>query len=103
MGVFLRQGIAGIGTVTFYDPETGMFGALGHGVCDSGGLLAMTRGNAFDAAVAEVKKGKAGDPGQLKGVAETAVPFAPLLQYRPGGVRRHQPGLAGHGFAGCVL
>ena len=31
MGVFLRQGIAGIGTVTWYDPDTGAFGALGHG------------------------------------------------------------------------
>ena len=29
LGLWLRDGIAGIGTVTFYDPETGLFGALG--------------------------------------------------------------------------
>ena len=86
MGVFLRQGIAGIGTVTFYDPENGTFGALGHGVCDSGGLLKMTRGNAFAATVAEIKRGKAGDPGQLRGAAESPVPFAPLLKNTPQGV-----------------
>ena len=93
MGVFLRQGIAGIGTVTWYDPDTGAFGALGHGVCDSTGLLNMTRGSAYDAVVTDVKKGKSGDPGQLKGAAESAAPMAPLLRntaqgvfgiYRPG-------------------
>ena len=93
MGVYLRQGIAGIGTVTFYDPDTGVFGALGHGVSDGSGLLQMTRGSAYDAVVTDVKKGKSGDPGQLKGAAESAAPMAPLLRntaqgvfgiYRPG-------------------
>lgn len=86
MGVYLRQGIAGIGTVTFYNPDTGMFGALGHGVCDGNGLLEMTRGSAYDATVADVKKGKSGDPGQLKGAAESAVPIAPLLRNTAQGV-----------------
>lgn len=86
MGVYLRQGIAGIGTVTWYDPDTGAFGALGHGVCDSGGLLKMTRGSAYDAAVMEVKKGKSGDPGQLKGTARSIEPMAPLLRNTAQGV-----------------
>ena len=30
LGVYLRQGITGIGTVTFYDPQTKAFGTLGH-------------------------------------------------------------------------
>ena len=86
MGVYLRQGIAGIGTVTWYDPDTGAFGALGHGVCDSGGLLKMTRGDAYEAAVTEVKKGKCGDPGQLRGTARSVEPFAPLLRNTAQGV-----------------
>ena len=86
MGVYLRQGIAGIGTVTWYDPDTGAFGALGHGVCDSGGLLKMTRGSAYDASVTEVKKGKSGDPGQLKGTARSLEPIAPLLRNTAQGV-----------------
>ena len=32
LGVLVRDHIAGIGTVTYYDPETGSYGALGHGV-----------------------------------------------------------------------
>ena len=71
LGVYLRQGIAGIGTVTWFDPETGAFGTLGHGVSDGkGNLLRMTGGNAFSAEILSVKKGKCGEPGQLKGAAE---------------------------------
>ena len=67
MGVYLRQGISGIGTVTFYDPETGLFGTLGHGVSDAAGsLLQMTRGSAYEASVISVKRGKSGNPGQRK-------------------------------------
>ena len=34
LGVYLKQGITGVGTVTWYDPDSGRFGALGHGVND---------------------------------------------------------------------
>ena len=68
LGVFLRQGITGIGTVTWYDPDTGAFGTLGHGVSDAKGcLLKMTGGKAYPAKIISVQKGKAGAPGQLKG------------------------------------
>ena len=68
LGVFLRQGITGIGTVTWFDPDTGAFGTLGHGVSDSKGcLLKMTEGKVYPAKVASVQRGKAGAPGLLKG------------------------------------
>ena len=87
LGVYLRQGISGIGTVTFYDPQTGLFGTLGHGVSDAAGsLLQMTRGNVYEASVISVKKGKAGDPGQLKGSADSASVFGSLFQNTPQGV-----------------
>ena len=73
LGVLLRQGVTGIGTVTYYDPQTGKFGALGHGVNDSGGeLVEMTGGNAYDASVIDVVKGKSGQPGQLRGGISSA-------------------------------
>ena len=87
LGVYLRQGIAGIGTVTFYDPETGLFGTLGHGVSDArGSLLNMTRGSAYEAELLSVKKGKRGDPGQLKGSARSMEDFGTLLRNTPQGV-----------------
>ena len=87
LGVFLRQGIAGIGTVTWYDPESGKFGTLGHGVSNGQGmLLNMTRGFAYEATVMDVRRGKSGSPGQLKGDADTDSVFGSLLRNTPQGV-----------------
>ena len=87
LGVYLRQGIAGVGTVTFYDPESHRFGTLGHGVNDSGGrLLTMRTGRACAASVASVKKGKAGDPGQIRGSTSPEHVFGSLTKNTPQGV-----------------
>lgn len=68
LGVYLKQGTTGIGTVTYYDPTQNSFGALGHGVnAPSGALLKLTSGNIYPATVLSVKKGKIGTPGQLMG------------------------------------
>ena len=31
LGLWLRDGVTGVGTLTYYDPATGRYGALGHG------------------------------------------------------------------------
>ena len=87
LGVFLRQGITGVGTVTYYDPDTGMFGALGHPVSDKNGEpVIMTEGYAYPAVVDAVKKGKSGDPGQLMGTATSRDPIATLSKNAAQGV-----------------
>ena len=79
LGVYLRQGVTGIGTVTWYDPETGRFGALGHGVNSSdGSLVDMTGGNAYEAGVRSVKRGLVGQPGQLVGTVKDPEPIGTL-------------------------
>ena len=69
LGVWLRDSMAGIGTMTFYDPETGAFGALGHGVndVDTAMLMPLEKGSIMAATVSEVKKGTCGQPGELHG------------------------------------
>lgn len=87
LGVYLKQGISGIGTVTWYDPATGSFGALGHGVNGSGGvLLKMAQGTTYPAQVQSVTKGKSGRPGQLKGSCDDADACGELLRNTPQGV-----------------
>ena len=87
IGLYLKQGIAGIGTVTWYNPATGVFGTLGHGVNDSKGKLAeLKAGSAFPAEVMAVKKGACGDPGQLKGNADGGTLWGTLLRNTPQGV-----------------
>lgn len=87
LGVYLRQGISGVGTVTWYDPASGCFGALGHGVNTSGGnLLEMASGSAYRGEVLSVKKGKSGQPGQLKGTASADNPCGILKRNTPQGI-----------------
>lgn len=73
LGAWIRDSMAGIGTMTFYDPSTGCFGALGHGVSDTDTALLMPleEGSILYAEVADVQKGKSGTPGQLQGTFQT--------------------------------
>lgn len=72
IGVWIRDSIQGIGTVTYYDPADGTFGALGHGVydMDTGGLMQIREGALAASSVAEVVRGKKGDPGELTGTVD---------------------------------
>ena len=69
LGAWVRDSMAGIGTMTFYDPQSGVFGALGHGVTDvdTGKLLPLDHGSVMDASVKAVKRGESAAPGELKG------------------------------------
>ena len=87
LGIYLRQGIAGVGTITFFDPDTGCFGTLGHGVSDpGGGLLPMQSGRVYPASVASVKKGTPGDPGQLRGSVQPEDILGSIQKNTPQGV-----------------
>lgn len=68
-GLWVRDGTAGVGTVTFYDPSTGSFAALGHGITDvdTGELLPIASGDLLRTTILSIKKGQRGNPGQLKG------------------------------------
>ena len=69
LGAWIRDSMAGIGTMTFYDPDSGVFGALGHGVTDvdTGALMPLESGSIMDATVKAVKRGAKGAPGELRG------------------------------------
>ena len=87
LGILLKEGITGIGTVTYYDPQSGTFGALGHGVNDPDGeLVVMSQGLAYAAQVDTVRKGRAGEPGQLMGAVTDPEPLAQLSKNTPQGV-----------------
>lgn len=69
-GVWLRDSSAGIGTMTYYDPATGVFGGLGHAVCDvdTGEIMPLSSGEILEANITGVSKGYSGTPGELKGI-----------------------------------
>lgn len=68
-GLWVRDSSAGIGTLTFFDPESEIFGGLGHAVCDvdTGEILPIASGEIVPARIYSVVKGAAGTPGELRG------------------------------------
>ena len=73
LGAWIRDSMAGIGTLTFCDPETGLFGALGHGIndVDTAKLMPMQSGSILYSEVVDVQKGAKGAPGELHGAFQT--------------------------------
>lgn len=69
IGVWVRDSSAGLGTMTFYHPESHAFGGLGHGICDvdTGALLPMSQGEVTGAEIESVTKAKSGVAGTLNG------------------------------------
>ena len=70
IGLMVRDSMAGIGTLTYINPNDSSFGALGHGIedADTGELFPMEKGSMEEARIISVEKGRKGAPGQLHGM-----------------------------------
>lgn len=69
IGIWIRDRAQGLGTLTFVDPETKIFGAVGHGIndVDTEKLLPIHTGILTQAKVRHLVKGEAGTPGEVEG------------------------------------
>ena len=98
LGIWLRDSMAGIGTITFYDPDSGVFAALGHGIndVDTSMLMPLESGSIMPAAVSDVQKGMAGQPGELHGQFDLTCDLGTLYANTNRGIfgRLAEPGLA---------
>ncbi|MBR4955584.1 MAG: SpoIVB peptidase [Clostridia bacterium] len=72
IGASVKDSIAGIGTVTYIVPDSGEYGALGHGITDPDtmSLMPFDEGVLMPSTVTSVKKGEQGAPGELIGAYE---------------------------------
>ncbi|MBQ4651504.1 MAG: SpoIVB peptidase [Oscillospiraceae bacterium] len=72
LGVWLRDSISGIGTLTFWDPDSGTYGALGHSINSSerGSTVPVKSGNVTEADIVSIVPGQQGKPGELGGSAD---------------------------------
>lgn len=69
LGVWVRDSTAGVGTLTFYDPESKGFAGLGHAISDvdTGEQLTVKEGEIVESDIMEIVKGEEGEPGELRG------------------------------------
>lgn len=70
LGLWVKDGAIGIGTISFYQPDTNRFGALGHGITDidTGKLVESNNGKLVNAKIISITRGKRTVPGELKGI-----------------------------------
>ncbi|MEY8312185.1 SpoIVB peptidase [Oscillospiraceae bacterium 42-9] len=87
-GMWVRDSAAGVGTLTFYDPASGTFAGLGHGICDAdvGNLMPLKTGEPARITLCGVVKGIPDSPGQLRGYFTSDEPMGELLANNETGV-----------------
>lgn len=69
LGLWVRDGAIGVGTISYYEPSTKYFAALGHPIIDTdtGEIVSIKEGELVNASVISIKKGEEGNPGEIKG------------------------------------
>lgn len=87
-GMWVRDSAAGIGTLTFYDPDSGLFAGLGHGICDmdTSGVMALKSGEPAPITLSGIIKGEKNAPGQLRGYFSSEESLGTLLTNKETGV-----------------
>ncbi len=69
LGVWVRESTAGVGTLTYYDPASGGYGALGHAIADvdTGVVFPVGDGAVYENEVVHITRGEENAPGELTG------------------------------------
>ncbi len=65
IGAWIMDAASGVGTITYYDPASGGFAAVGHSIT---GVESMDGGDIYKADIVGIRRGEAGAPGELIGV-----------------------------------
>jgi len=87
-GVWVRDSSAGIGTMTYWDPQSGQFGGLGHAICDvdTGELMPLSNGQIVGVEITNLERGVSGDPGELQGSFVNDAVLGELLENTETGI-----------------
>ncbi|MBR2704710.1 MAG: SpoIVB peptidase [Clostridia bacterium] len=74
IGIWVRDATAGVGTLTFVEPSTGSYAALGHGIVDidTGGIFNIANGELVGSRLVSIKKGAKNEPGEIRGIVNSA-------------------------------
>jgi len=88
IGVWVRDATRGIGTITYYNPVSQKFGALGHGILDvdTKQLMSVKEGVIMEAQITDIKKGDKGYPGELVGELHSDVTLGSIKMNTPYGI-----------------
>lgn len=87
-GMWVRDSSAGVGTMTFYDVQKGMFAGLGHGIKDTDTQkdIRLLSGEIVPVKIMGVTKSRNGEAGELKGTFMSSFPSGRILANSTNGV-----------------
>jgi stage IV sporulation protein B len=70
LGLYIRNSTAGVGTLTFVEPKSGAYGALGHMISDvdTGQTIRIGEGKIVRSSVTSIQKGASGEPGEKRAI-----------------------------------
>ncbi len=88
IGLWVRDAAAGVGTLTFYEPSTGNYGALGHGILDidTAELIEIAKGELVSTHILSIQKGERGNPGEIRGTIEGGTTLGSVTKNTPLGI-----------------
>lgn len=88
LGLWVRDSAAGVGTVTFYEPSSKTFGALGHGITDidTNELIHIASGEFVTTRILNITKGESGNPGKIQGTIENQKNIGTITKNSPFGI-----------------
>ncbi|MFC5532588.1 SpoIVB peptidase [Cohnella yongneupensis] len=68
LGLYIRDSAAGVGTLTFYAPDQGVYGALGHVITDMDTQtpIVVGSGEILQSSVTSISKSQSGEPGEKR-------------------------------------
>lgn len=69
-GLYVKDSISGVGTLTFIDPNTKLFGVLGHEITDinTGKIASIESGSIFNSSITSITRSSKGDPGEKNAI-----------------------------------
>ncbi len=72
-GLYVKDNITGIGTLSFIDPNTKLYGALGHEVAEknTGIILEVKDGKIFESTVTSIDRSSSGNPGSKEAILDS--------------------------------
>lgn len=73
IGLYIKDKLLGVGTLTFINPETKQFASLGHGVIDERVLIGQISGDLLYSSIDSIKKATPGNPGEKRATLSTSV------------------------------
>lgn len=87
-GLYVKDSINGVGTLTFIDPNTRLYGALGHEIIEksSGQKLEISGGKIFSSVVTGINRSSDGKPGEKNARYDTNSVFGNVIENTNSGI-----------------